>query len=89
MPLCVVLLLEADAIGAGLCADTEVLELDRRNGADLGVVTAQVTARVKKGVDMKRGILGTTRQLAQTQHELLLDVICEVVLGTEEDYATL
>lgn len=88
VPLRVVLLLEADALLA-LGQAVQVLELGRGDGADLGVVAAQLAGVVQQGVDVERRRLGTPGQLAEAQDELLLEVVGEVVLGTEEDDAAL
>jgi hypothetical protein len=67
----------------GACVD--LLVLDRADSADFRVVTAKLTLRVQNGVDMKRIGGGASRELSKTVNELLLELIGEFVLGTEED----
>ena len=59
------------------------------DGADLRILAAQVPIRVEHGVDVQTRRRRATGELAETQDELLLQVVCEVVLGTEEDYTSL
>lgn len=89
MPLGVVLLLEVNALAAVVVLVEELAELLGGDGADLGVVAAQVTVVVEEGVNVQGRCAGAARQLAQAQDELLLEVVGEVVLGAEEDDAAL
>lgn len=73
MPLGGALLLGAERVGDVL--PVELLVLDRADGADLGVVAAQLALRVEDGVDVKARGRRSARQLAQPQDELLLEVV--------------
>lgn len=59
------------------------------DGADLGVAPAELTGVVEDGVDVEAGRPGPPCQFSQAQDELLLEVVGELVLGAEEDDATL
>lgn len=90
MPLRVHLLLEADLLAAGVgVGNSQVLELLRADGANLGIITSQLEAVVQERVDVQGRRLGPAGELTQAQDELLLKVVGELVLGTEEYDTTL
>lgn len=67
----------------------QLLVLDRADCANLRVVTAELAGVVEDGMDVKARRLGAPCQFSKPQDELLLKVIGELVLRTEEDDATL
>lgn len=67
----------------------ELLKLLGADDANLEVVAAEVTLRVEDGVDVEAGSLWSARELTEPEDQLLLEFVGEVVLGTEENNATL
>lgn len=65
------------------------LALRRADGADLVVADAELGRVVENGVDVERRVSRLAGQLAKAVYKLLLQVVCEVVLGAEEDDPTL
>ena len=62
------------------------------DGADLAnlcIGNAKLGCIVQHWMDVKRRCLGLAGQLAHTLHEDFLEVVGEVVLGAEEDDASL
>ena len=70
---------------AVLCIQLAVLH--RRDDADLIVLAATVPRGVDDGVDMQARRRGLARELAEPLHQLLLQIVGDVVLLTEEDDA--
>jgi hypothetical protein len=63
--------------------------LDGTDGADFRVAAAKLALRVQEGVDMKSRCCGPAAKLSQTEDELLLQVVGQVILRAEEDDAAL
>lgn len=68
-------------------APVELAVLHRRDDADLVVLAAAVARGVDDGVDVQARRRRLARQLAEPLHELLLQVVGDVVLLAEEDHA--
>ena len=84
MPLGRALLLGAETVLDVL--PVELAGLDRRDGADLGVAASKLTLAVKNGVNVQaRCGRALARDLTKSQDQLLLEVVGEVILGTEEN----
>lgn len=66
-------------------AGIEFLGLLRGDDANLVVLAAVLASSIADGVDVQARGCGLARQLAQTVNELLLKVVGQVVLSTEED----
>ncbi len=76
-------------VGALLLAElaVQLAVLHGRDDADFVVPAAAVAPRVDDGVDVQARRRGLARELAESLHQLLLQVVCDVVLLSEEDYA--
>ncbi len=85
MPLGAALLLGAE-LGGGVAA-VVLLVLQGADGADLGVVAAQIALRVEERVDVQTRSGGPAGELAEAEDQLLLQLDGEVVLVAEEDDA--
>lgn len=59
--------------------------LNGTDGADLRIIASKLPFRVQNRVNMKTGRLRPSGKLAKANNKLLLQVIGEVVLRTEED----
>jgi hypothetical protein len=59
------------------------------DGADLKIITTQVSLGVEQWVNVQTRRGRASRDLAKLQYELLLQLIGHVVLGTEEDDTSL
>jgi len=46
-------------------------------------------AAIQEWMNMESRVCGFTRELAESMHERLLEVICKIVLGTEKNHASL
>lgn len=88
MPLTAALLLDAQRVLGGSIG-VVFLVLFGADGADLEIVSAELTARVEDGVDMETRGGGPSGKLSKAQDQFLLEVVGEVVLGTEEHDAAL
>lgn len=87
VPLGAALLLGAEVFGGVLLV--KVFELDGADGADLGVLAAELALRVEDRVDVEAGGGGPARELAEPQDQLLLEIVGQLVLGPEKDDASL
>jgi hypothetical protein len=63
----------------------DLLCLHGRNDTDLIILTAQLTARIGDGVDMKLRCRRLSRKLTQPLCKLFLKIIRELLLGSEEN----
>ena len=61
----------------------------RGDMANFIIANAELGCTVQNGMDVKRRSAGFATQLAKTVYELFLKLIGEIILGAEEDYATL
>jgi hypothetical protein len=86
VPAVFVALLRAPERGAVF---VELLCLLGGDDRDLIVVATEATAAVGDRVDVEAGLLGFAGELAEFLDELFLEVVVEVVLFAEEDYAAL
>lgn len=87
MPLAAVLLLGAELT---LCLPfLQLAVLDRADGGDFLVVATELPRVVEDRVDVKPRGLRTPCQLSEPQDELLLEIVGESVLGTEEHHSAL
>lgn len=95
MPLSVVLMLQANLFMAEdlrrivTSAGPEGPELLGADGRDLRVVAAEISSAIQERVNMEGGGLGAASQLSEPQNQLFLEVVGELVLGTEEDDTSL
>lgn len=64
-----------------------LLGVQRGNHADLVIFASVLPPRVGDGVNVETGALGLSCELPESLHELLLQLVGDVVLLTEEDYA--
>lgn len=67
----------------------KLVVLHGADGADLGILPAQVPLRVEDRVDVQARRGGTAREPAEAQDEFLLELVGQAVLGAEEDDASL
>lgn len=87
MPASSLLLLRAELIGLGLLV--ELVELNGADGANLGIIATKFSLTVQDRVDMQARCGRSSSQLAKSEDKFLLEVVGEVVLGTEENDTTL
>lgn len=87
MPLGTALLLGAERLRGSL--GIELLVLDRADGADLGIVATQLAFRIEDWVNMEPRSGRAPRQFTETQNKLLLLLVGQAILSTEEDDAAL
>jgi len=67
-----------------------LLLLNGADGTDFEVVAAEdFTLGVQKGVDMKTIGLWSTGELTESEDELLLQLVGEIILSAEEDDSSL
>lgn len=79
-----------DAEGAAKAARIQLLGLLRRDDTNLVIfLDIVLPTGVVDGVDMQLGSGRLAAELAESLDELLLDLVCDIVLLTEEDDATL
>ena len=81
--------LASGSLATGEPLAVQLLLLLGRDDADLVVLAAVLARRVADGVDVQARRGGFAGQLAEAVDEFLLEVICQVVLGAEEDDAAL
>lgn len=67
----------------------ELVELNRADGANLGIRAAKLSFVVQHRVNVQARCSRTSGQPAKAKNQLLLEVVGEVVLGAEEDDTTL
>lgn len=87
VPASSLLLLGAKFIGLSLLV--ELVELKGADGANLGVIATKFSLIVQERVDMQARCGRPSSQLSKSEDKFLLEVVGEVVLGTEEDNTTL
>lgn len=56
---------------------------------DFVVANTELGSIVEDGVDVEGRVAGFARELTEAVDEMLLQIVCQVVLGTEEDNAAL
>lgn len=87
VPLSSALVLGAQSLLVGL--RLELAKLDGTDGANLGIASSQLPLRVQDWMDMQPRGSGPSGQLSKAQDELLLKVVGQLVLSSEEDHTTL
>lgn len=87
VPASSLLLLGAELVGLGLLV--VLVELKRADGANLRIVSTELSLIVQKRVNVQARCGGPSSQFSKSENKLLLQVIGEVVLGSEKDDTTL
>ena len=83
LSLLALLLLDEQAVPA-----VDLLGLLGRNDANLIVLASELPARVGDGMDVQLGRGRLAAELTEALHKLLLEIVGDVVLLTEENHTT-
>lgn len=79
--------LGAELIRLGLLV--VLVKLNRADGANLRITATEFSLIVQERVDMQARCSGSSSQFSKSENELFLEVVGEVILGTEENDTTL